>query len=144
MPWTAPPTCAQVPWNRLPIQRQGGRCRPRCCVGADGSVWDLIFPFFKETVAALVSFPIFAYTYYRYGRYVGNNADKKGIDSLHADVASITGSKGSFFSSRCQLRKCCRRRARLLDQSVSRNGCLALGCTSYQCAHHLCGQFQKG
>jgi hypothetical protein len=58
-------------------------------VGADGSVWDLIFPFFKETVAALVSFPIFAYT--RYGRYVGNNADKKVIDSLQADVASITG-----------------------------------------------------
>jgi len=44
------------------------------------------FPFFKETVAALVGVPSFAYTCYRYGRYVGSSGDKAIIQNLEAQV----------------------------------------------------------
>jgi hypothetical protein len=58
---------------------------------ADASFVGFDFPFFKEAVAALVGVPTFAYSCYRYGRYVGSSADKKIIENLREDLAKSGG-----------------------------------------------------
>lgn len=69
----------------------------------DASVGGFDFPFFKETIAALVGVPTFAYSCYRYGRHVGSSADKKIIDSLREDVTQAGGENEKFKSRYAEL-----------------------------------------